>query len=332
MKNISKSCGRKKAGGKKAGSKKKVFNILFLLIVTTAFLRCSSVPSYIDAAEADESGIYGGGATVQDGFTQIAPGCVYLRSEDSNIPLIYHLLKIDLNDSIALTAFPPKIYEGRGVKGEKTSDFAFRTGAFVALNATPFSLPSLKLFFSYKDMRIPAGVYSEGGSNFFLPVAKYSSISFFRNKAEISVSQTEAASFSESPVLTLGGFFTILKDGKKYGSYIDKKDSRTALGVSRDGGTLYVLCAEGEKKNKSRGLSYDECADVLLKYGAWEALEMDGGGSVSLYINGKNMLSYKSSRKVGLNLGFLRMFQSGYVADCGMPSGAYAVPKGNSPQ
>ncbi|QTQ13824.1 phosphodiester glycosidase family protein [Treponema parvum] len=290
------------------------------------------MPSDIDAAKVNESGIYGGDATDKSVFTQIAPDCVYLRSEDFYIPLIYHLLKIDLNGSIALTAFPPKIYEGQGVKGEKTSDFAFRTGAFIALNATPFAIPSIKAFFSYKDMRIPRGVYSEGGSDFFLPVAKYSSISFFRNKAEISVSQKEAASFSESPALTLGGFFTILKDGKKYGSYIDKKDSRTALGVSRDGSTLYVLCAEGEKKSKSRGLSYDECADVLLKYGAWEALEMDGGRSASLYINGKNMLSYKSSRKVGLNLGFLRMAKSGYVAERDMPDGTYAVQKGNASQ
>ena len=60
---------------------------------------------------------------------------------------------------------------------------------------------------------------------------------------------------------------------------------------------MYFLVVEGEFFSKSKGLSYKECGDLLLAINVENALQMDGGGSTSLYITNNNMLSYKTLRK-----------------------------------
>ena len=76
------------------------------------------------------------------------------------------------------------------------------------------------------------------------------------------------------------------------------------MGVSKDGKTLYLLVVEGEKQKYSRGLSFQECADIFIRLGADNALQMDGGGSASLFINGENVLSYRKFRKNAAFAGF----------------------------
>ena len=73
---------------------------------------------------------------------------------------------------------------------------------------------------------------------------------------------------------------------------------------AEDGKTLFLLCAEGERKGKSVGLSYQDSSDILLAAGAKDAIQMDGGGSTSLFVNGKNFLSYPSIRKNAVFIGF----------------------------
>jgi hypothetical protein len=59
---------------------------------------------------------------------------------------------------------------------------------------------------------------------------------------------------------------------------------RTAVGVSADGRTLYLVTIDGRQPGYSTGTSLAETGDVLLALGAFEGLNLDGGGSTAMVI------------------------------------------------
>ena len=58
---------------------------------------------------------------------------------------------------------------------------------------------------------------------------------------------------------------------------------RTAVGVSRDGHTVFLVVVDG-RRGGSRGLNLYELADFLADIGAHDAVNLDGGGSSAMYL------------------------------------------------
>ena len=234
-------------------------------------------------------------------------GCSYVKYESAQIPLIFHVVCVPMENFSKITCSPAKVYEDGLVKGERTGDFARRTKAFIAINVSPFKFPQTANLWKKLTRWKIAGIYKENGKLYSETVLKYSAVLFSAEKqAEILVNQEKNLEISvKNDELCVGGFFSIIKDGLKYGNYIDRKCARLAFGLSRDGRKALILCVE-EGLGKSRGMNYSECADVLLKFGAWNALCFDGGDSTGLCIDGKNVMECRNSRKVALNLGFVK--------------------------
>ena len=63
----------------------------------------------------------------------------------------------------------------------------------------------------------------------------------------------------------------------------EARHPRTAVGLSRDGGTLWLLVVDG-RSTRSVGMTLVELADVLRRQGAWQALNFDGGGSTTMVL------------------------------------------------
>lgn len=61
---------------------------------------------------------------------------------------------------------------------------------------------------------------------------------------------------------------------------------RTAAGVDRRGRLLLVQ-ADGRQENYSQGLTIKELADVMMSLGAYDAINLDGGGSSATVVNGR---------------------------------------------
>ena len=57
---------------------------------------------------------------------------------------------------------------------------------------------------------------------------------------------------------------------------------RTALGLSKDGRYLMLLAIDGRQPGYSMGATMEEVAAWLLRFGASEGLNLDGGGSTAL--------------------------------------------------
>ena len=58
---------------------------------------------------------------------------------------------------------------------------------------------------------------------------------------------------------------------------------RSALGISRDSSTLYVVAVDG-RQQASVGMTLEELADAMIALGAYEAMNLDGGGSTALVV------------------------------------------------
>lgn len=63
-------------------------------------------------------------------------------------------------------------------------------------------------------------------------------------------------------------------------------EPRTAMGYTRDG-RFIILVIQGRTPGKAAGATLQEEARILLGLGCYEALNLDGGGSTCLLVNGK---------------------------------------------
>ncbi|MED0676079.1 phosphodiester glycosidase family protein [Aneurinibacillus thermoaerophilus] len=82
----------------------------------------------------------------------------------------------------------------------------------------------------------------------------------------------------------VGGHMLLVKNGQALSKipsdYIGGYQPRTAFGVSQDGKTLYMVVVEGP--SKSRGVTLDELAQLMKQLGAYNAANLDGGGSTTM--------------------------------------------------
>jgi Phosphodiester glycosidase len=92
------------------------------------------------------------------------------------------------------------------------------------------------------------------------------------------------------PVLLQYGNIKITNDQelKFAGKAINDKHPRTAMGYTKDG-KLIILVIEGRNKNAS-GATLTQEAQIFKDLGCWEALNLDGGGSSCMLVNGKETI------------------------------------------
>ncbi len=110
----------------------------------------------------------------------------------------------------------------------------------------------------------------------------------------------------------VSGFSFVLEKGE-----VTSKDKslhpRTGYGLSEDERYLILLTIDGRQKGYSEGATTAEVAEWLRYFGAWDGLNMDGGGSTTLVrwdaeasvIRQLNHQAGGAERRVGSNLGIV---------------------------
>ncbi|GBD93158.1 hypothetical protein BMS3Abin05_00741 [bacterium BMS3Abin05] len=89
-----------------------------------------------------------------------------------------------------------------------------------------------------------------------------------------------------------GGLPQILQNGKfidrfQKKGFSKKRHPRTAIGISRDRRKLIWMVVDGRQPGYSVGMTLRELADFLKKQGAYDAINLDGGGSSTMIVRGK---------------------------------------------
>jgi len=83
----------------------------------------------------------------------------------------------------------------------------------------------------------------------------------------------------------LSGFYALLINGKNNGT-MSNRHPRSAVGISRNGRYLILMTIDGRQAGYSESASTAEAAEWMRKLGAYNALNLDGGGSTALVIEG----------------------------------------------
>jgi len=93
------------------------------------------------------------------------------------------------------------------------------------------------------------------------------------------------------PVLVQNGNIQITNNQeiKFAGKAIDDKHPRSAMGYTADGQLIFLM-VQGRFPGKAEGATLTQLAQMLKDIGCTEALNLDGGGSSCLLINGKQTI------------------------------------------
>ena len=138
-------------------------------------------------------------------------------------------------------------------------------------------------------------------------------------RAKIGLFGTDAVSGAREAVAGVGGSATsalpgtlLVDDGLNLGETARVQPTtrrpRTAIGVSEDGEALFIIVVDGRQDGWSVGVTLPELADLLIDRGAWDAVNLDGGGSSAfIWRQGDQVLSNRPSdggyRSVAVSLG-----------------------------
>jgi hypothetical protein len=84
----------------------------------------------------------------------------------------------------------------------------------------------------------------------------------------------------------VSGLPFLVLDGKSIvegtDAYAVEVNPRTAVGVDQSGRIMIVLLVDGRQPNYSEGVTMGELSALMLEFGAYQAINLDGGGSTTL--------------------------------------------------
>jgi hypothetical protein len=149
-----------------------------------------------------------------------------------------------------------------------------------------------------------------------------------RDNLTMEMQATSAGTDIATVAQAVSGFEFVLSNGTITGiNDTANLNPRTALGLSKDRRYLYILTIDGRRSGHSDGATHYDLGQWLRDFGAWQGINMDGGGSTTLfsYQNGTaNLLNWPSSseRANGSNLGIY--YDAGPVQP-GLPAASWPV-------
>ena len=86
--------------------------------------------------------------------------------------------------------------------------------------------------------------------------------------------------------VAIGGGPTLIKDGKlmSWKDWLNMRHPRTALGWNKQ--HIFLVEVDGRQIDLSLGMTFQELAEYMLKLGCQQAMNLDGGGSATLWALG----------------------------------------------
>ena len=175
-------------------------------------------------------------------------------------------------------------------KRETTADFMMRRRAegrnvVVAANTAPWGPWKPPYSFKYGSLsrwNVSDGVEISNGRDSL-------SGAFFiiRKDGRAEITSSVPHSETNDVAFAMCGFGLILTNGASVASAVAGKQQlppRTAFGLTADRKTLVILAIDGRQPGYSLGATYADMAEILLREGCTDAVNMDGGGSTSLVV------------------------------------------------
>lgn len=137
----------------------------------------------------------------------------------------------------------------------------------------------------------------------------------------------------------IGGGPWLVRDGKVYvdgdaerlspADFVNARHARSACGICKDG-SLLLVAVDGRKAT-SRGVTLPEMAEILLRFGAQQAINLDGGGSTDLVVAGAIVNTPSDGRERPVANGLLVFANAPQTEATARPVSAPSAPAGSGP-
>lgn len=265
--------------------------VLLVLLLPLFFFTCSSLPPETGGRleQAEPAGTIGDVIPLWQPLnirkaSGTGPEIMYFAGKIRKPKLEFRVLKADLSDPEL------EVVVSDSALSVHVSSFVRDTGAVAGINANPFDPVSGK----EREKRTIVGITVSDGVLVSPPDPAYDALVFYRNSRAAIVRQSEIRE-TEGIENAVGGFFRILENGSLPARLTETAGSealrhpRSAVGLSGEGGTLYILAVDGRRPG-SAGVTEAELGLLLKRLGASEGLNLDGGGSTAMalrYSDGK---------------------------------------------
>lgn len=218
-------------------------------------------------------------------------GVVYQRLARSQPRLmVAHVLIIDLRQAgIQFLVTPGDPEKARPLAARTASQFLEDFELQATINGDVFSPwysnHPLDFFPSSGDRVAPLGFSASQGSVY----------AFGNNKSPtLYISKTNQAQFNTLPrkiYNAISGTHMLVENGKlsaDLGDYRDSAQPRSAIGLDKAGKRLFLVVVDGRQPGYSEGIQLAELANLLIEVGVYQAMNLDGGGSSTLVVQGAN--------------------------------------------
>ncbi len=220
---------------------------------------------------------------------ELFPGIFYVREVSSDPrPIIAHIIRIDLDTpGLSFLVTPGESSQGEAIPARTVSGFREEFGVQLAVNGDFFDvLPSNTDFVRARGLSASRGEIVTDG---YVSLRAYNSL---------YLSADNRAAFDGPPGGTIynaiSGWQRIVVNGQYIAPrrvtdrYEFSAQPRTAYALSADARVLLIVQVDGRQPNFSEGVSLEELAEIIIRHGGYTAVNMDGGGSVTLAIEGEN--------------------------------------------
>jgi hypothetical protein len=224
------------------------------------------------------------------------PGITYTREIVRDpYPQIRHIVKIDLTTpGLSFFVTPQDNTQGFPYRARTTSEFLAEHHLQLAINGDyfrPFADNIIQYYPHEGDQgevsgyTIAQGVVVTAG---YSP-AKVQRTMFITADNRVTFVEPPAepvyTAISGKPMALIEGEIPAITT-KWHPEYLTDRNPRTAIALDQAGTTLMLFLIDGRQPNYSEGATVPELGEIIRAHGGWNALNLDGGGSTTLVIEG----------------------------------------------
>jgi hypothetical protein len=216
-------------------------------------------------------------------------GVTYARTVRwSPRPLVIHAITIDMHGNGVRAFVTPPDEKGSQypLRARTTSQFLQEFGVQIAVNGDGFSpwwSNSLVDYYPHVgDPVHPRGNSASRGKLYWTSQAAVPTL---------YISSRNLPSFDApaKPFNAISGETLLLMGGQPIPDLDNTvTEPRTAVGYSKNGRTMYLVVVDGRQTLYSEGMTLKELADTMQSLGAQYAMNLDGGGSSTMVVQGRD--------------------------------------------
>lgn len=213
---------------------------------------------------------------------ELFQGIYYSRQvRQSPRPMVIHVVQVDLRaEGISLLVTPGEPKAELPLTARTTSQFLEDFNLQLAVNGDGFtpwrSNSPLDVYPRNGDRVAPIGLAASQG-------VQYSD--FTDNEPVLYIGRNNRAQFNNPGgkiYNAIAGNLMLVARGQILSGLDGETQPRTALAIDRRGRTLLILVVDGRQPGYSEGSTLAELAELILEFGGYQGMNMDGGGSSTL--------------------------------------------------